>query len=115
MPNIWPTVRDAMSRGIIGSPVLDEVWFYPPQGGAWRVRGELRRPYAAQLGGEANDATFSTREESIYGLDTSHGASYGDLHGATLVLGNESWVVMNVEPDGEGWMLFQLNVGEITL
>lgn len=105
MPNIWPTVRNAMSRGIIGSPVLDEVWFYPPAGGVYRVRGELRRPYDAQLGAEVQDATFTTREEPLYGLQ--------DLHGATLVLGNDTWIVMNVEPDGEGWMTFQLNSGDV--
>jgi len=94
-----------MSRGIIGSPVLDEVWFYPPEGGVYRVRGELRRPYAGDLGAEVQDATFMTREEPIYGLQ--------DLHGAVLVLGNDSWVVMNVEKDGEGWMTFQLNTGDV--
>jgi len=94
-----------MSRGIIGAPVLDEVWFYPPEGGVYRVRGELRRPYLGQLGAESRDATFMTREEPLYGV--------GDLHGATLVLGNDSYIVMNVEPDGEGWMTFQLNTGDV--
>lgn len=84
------------------APGVAAATFTPSGGSPITVYGELRRPYAAELGGLVED---SAPVFQCVAADVANVA-----HGAALVVGGVSYTVVEVAPLGDGLVDLKLQV-----